>query len=230
MRTQLFIFAIFTILTLGTLISAQRPSASSNDDWQLVGYKLDQMNVALGDRKITISVDTKEGRVAGNSGCNRFTGAFKFEETGRLKVGPIAGTMMACPEPWMSFERMFLKTLEGADAFSFETGVLTITDTDTGNFLRFKPAEKPMIMTWYVNKKVVDCMGAVKSKCLQVKESKDGQWQDFFGPIQGFNFRKDYYSVIEVERVRLPNPAAGASAYEHRLVRIIKQTKKEKEL
>jgi heat shock protein HslJ len=208
-------------------VSAQRPAA---DDWQLVGYKLDQINVALGDKKITISVDTKEGRVSGNSGCNRFMGGFKFEETGRLKVGPIAGTMMACPEPWMTFERAFLKTLEGADAFSFETGVLTVTDTDTGNFLRFKPAEKPMIMTWYVNKKVVDCMGAVKTKCLQVKETKDGQWQDLFGPIQGFNFRKDYYSVIEVERVRLPNPAAGASAYEHRLIRIIKQTKKEKEL
>ncbi|MBX3298156.1 MAG: META and DUF4377 domain-containing protein [Acidobacteria bacterium] len=223
------LFASIMLAVLAVASAAAQTKVS--DDWQLVSYKFaGSGNISLDGKTITLTVDTAAGRISGNSGCNRYTGPMRFDDAGRLKVGPLAATMMACPPPWMQFEKQFLQTLEAADSFSFETGVLTVTDTDTQNFLRFKRVDKPEIFTWYVNKEAVDCVGVVKTKCLQVKDRKDAPWQNFFGPIAGFDFKKGYYYEIEVERVRRENPPADASAYEHRLLRVIKRVKKEKDL
>lgn len=227
---SIYIYFLLSLIVTVSAISTNG-QAKAVDDWRLVSYKFGSMNnVNIDDKQITLTIDSAEGRVSGNSGCNRYTGKFGFEDNVRLKIGPLAGTRMACPEPWMRFESLFLQTLEAADSFAFETGVLTFTDVETQNVLRFKRIAKPEIFTWYVNKKVVDCVGVVKTKCLQIKENKDGEWKNFFGPIAGFEWKKDYFYIIEVERIRRPNPPADASAYEHRLVRIVKQTKKEKEL
>ena len=39
-----------------------------------------------------------EGRVAGHGGCNRFFGAYQIAD-GRISIGPLGATRMACPEP-----------------------------------------------------------------------------------------------------------------------------------
>lgn len=227
MRKYLIIGIITLIALSSATVGAQQPML---DDWRLVSYRFASMNnINVDERTITLTIDSKAGGVSGNSGCNQYAGKFGFEDT-RLKIGPLVGTKMACDGPWMQFERMFTQTLESADSFAFESGVLTFTDAETQSVLRFKRVVKPEIYTWYVNKKVEDCIGVVKTKCLQIKDSKDGAWKNFFGPIAGFEWKKDYYYIIEVERIRRPNPPADASAFEHRLVRIVKQTKKEKEL
>lgn len=201
------------------------------DDWRLVAYSFSRLNnYSIEDKEVTISIDTKEGRVSGNSGCNRFMGPFKFEESGRLAVGPFAGTLIACPRIDERFERLFRETLASVDAFSYENGVLTFRDNETQNFMRFQRIVKPEILTWYVNKDVVDCVGVVKTKCLQIKDNKASAWQNFFGPIEGFNFKKGRFYLIEVERKKRENPPADASVYSHRLVRIVKEVKKEKDL
>lgn len=215
---------------LGSVIAADAQSKVV-DDWKLISYKFSQLNnLPIEGQEITLTADTTGGIVSGASGCNRYSSRFKFDDSGRLNVGPMTVTKMACPGPWMQFESLFLDVLKGADSFSFETGVLTITDVDTQNFFRFKRVEKPVILTWYVNKRVVDCVGVVKTKCLQIKENKDGEWQNFFGPIDGFEFKKDFFYILEIERIKRKDPAADQPAFIHRLVRIIKQTKKEKEL
>jgi hypothetical protein len=91
-------------------------------------------------------------------------------------------------------------------------GFLTPTDKGTGHFLRFQRIIKPERYAWYLNKDLRDCVGVVKTKCLQVKDAKDGQWQNFFGPIEGFNFKKGRFYLIDVERSRVANPAADGSA------------------
>jgi len=52
-----------------------------------------------------------DGRVAGSGGCNRFAGEIRSED-GRLQVGQLASTMMACPPGQMDQERRFLAALE----------------------------------------------------------------------------------------------------------------------
>jgi heat shock protein HslJ len=48
---------------------------------------------------------------------------------GEVKVGPLAGTRMACPEPQFSVEARFLEQLGGARTFGFILGRLAISYT-----------------------------------------------------------------------------------------------------
>ncbi len=228
-KTNLFLILMMAFAVGITEANAQL--SPQGDDWKLVAYNFARVNnYPVDDKEVTMSLDTREGRIAGNSGCNRFMGPFKFEDSGRLAVGPFAGTLMACPRIDGRFEEAFREALQNIDSFSFETGYLTLTDRRTGHFMRFQRIVKPERYAWYVNKDLKDCVGVVKTKCLQVKDAKDGQWQNFFGPIEGFNFKKGRFYLIEVERTRVANPAADGSAYSHKLVRVIKEAKRERDL
>lgn len=57
----------------------------------------------------------EDGRIAGSSGCNRFMGQITVRPEARVEIGPIASTMMACPEPLMAQERALFEALEAAD-------------------------------------------------------------------------------------------------------------------
>jgi heat shock protein HslJ/uncharacterized lipoprotein YbaY/uncharacterized membrane protein len=57
-----------------------------------------------------------EGRVAGKSACNRYMGSLAISGEG-LAFGPLAGTMMACPDPLMTVERRWLDTLAAVSRF-----------------------------------------------------------------------------------------------------------------
>ena len=57
-----------------------------------------------------IGFDTKEGRIYGNSGCNRITGSFDFKgKSGKIELGQMASTLMACPN--MELEQSVLRAL-----------------------------------------------------------------------------------------------------------------------
>lgn len=56
------------------------------------------------------------GRVAGSGGCNRIVGGFSLTGEG-LQFGPMASTMMACPDPLMDQERRMIDALEQVVAF-----------------------------------------------------------------------------------------------------------------
>ncbi len=67
----------------------------------------------------------KDGSVYGDSGCNRFTGTYKVKGD-RIKIGPLASTMMACPEPQMSAEMTFLTRLQAAVSYRATSRVLKV--------------------------------------------------------------------------------------------------------
>ncbi len=76
----------------------------------------------------------KGGRVAGSSGCNRFTGRYEAGRTGSLSFGTLASTRMACPEPVMGQERRYLSALDHTTGFGLAGGKLRLTDEE-GNIL-----------------------------------------------------------------------------------------------
>ncbi|WKK64751.1 copper resistance protein NlpE N-terminal domain-containing protein [Lutimonas zeaxanthinifaciens] len=47
-------------------------------------------------RQPFIKIDTEQGRISGNEGCNGFQGQIKFKAE-EMVIGPLAGTLMACP-------------------------------------------------------------------------------------------------------------------------------------
>jgi heat shock protein HslJ len=68
---------------------------------------------------------TKNGEVFGDSGCNRFTGGYTVK--GRtIKIGPLATTLMACPERQMNAEAAFMTKLQAAKSFSATRTVLKL--------------------------------------------------------------------------------------------------------
>ena len=74
--------------------------------------------------KQTITFD-KNGTAYGDAGCNRFTGGYKVKGD-RITIGPLATTLMACPEPIMAAEATFLTRLNAAVAYQATDKVLRI--------------------------------------------------------------------------------------------------------
>lgn len=77
---------------------------------------------------VTLSYDA--GRFTGTGGCNRYFAVVEGGTVpGAVKVGPLAATRMACPEPKSSVEARFLEQLGGARTFGFMLGRLAISYT-----------------------------------------------------------------------------------------------------
>ena len=70
-----------------------------------------------------VTIGFAEGRVAGRSGCNRFTGGYEAgtqaanDVAAPLAFSPLAGTRMACPGRGDEVEAQVLPALERVDGF-----------------------------------------------------------------------------------------------------------------
>jgi len=92
------------------------------------------------DREITLGLE-EEGRAAGSSGCNRYFGDFRIEYGHQIVQGPMAGTMMACPDAVMKLEGAYLANLGTAKRLFRRDGRLEL-ESDAGVLLVFEPAAR----------------------------------------------------------------------------------------
>jgi heat shock protein HslJ len=83
-----------------------------------------------------------DGRVTGSGGCNRFFGPYEVDG-GRLAIGPVASTRMACPEPEGVGEQeaAFFAALERVATWSIREDRLQLRDEDGALQVDFRPAE-----------------------------------------------------------------------------------------
>jgi heat shock protein HslJ len=97
-----------------SLTSATTPSGLVGPTWRLT--KLGGQPVIDGT---TVTAEfSDESRVAGKASCNQYFGSARAEEGGRLAVGPLASTMMACsPQGVMDQETRYLAALQAATTF-----------------------------------------------------------------------------------------------------------------
>lgn len=94
--------------------AASRPSVELVDDFRMTGV----FGAADG------------GGIFGRSGCNRYNaGVAAGDMPGSMKVSPVVGTRMACPEDVMALERRYLSALEGEVGTGFLSGKLALTTT-----------------------------------------------------------------------------------------------------
>ncbi len=114
---------------------ATTQSALEGVSWQLTGMT-GLAPAALAGGATPISARFENGRVSGFSGCNRFTGGFTTGE-GRLTIGQLAGTMMACAEPAMALEKAFKNAFTGTLRYAVSGSQLTLT-ADSGTVLSFE--------------------------------------------------------------------------------------------
>lgn len=94
--------------------------------WQVATI---QGEAALAPERTTIGFAPPD-RVAGGTGCNRFTGLVDLTGEG-MRFGPAASTRMACPDPQMAQEMRFLDALEQVRRFDIEAdGTLRLIGPD----------------------------------------------------------------------------------------------------
>ncbi len=79
------------------------------------------------------------GRASGSGSCNRFTGPASVE-AGAVRIGPLAGTRMACPGDAMQAEARFLSVLERARGARLAAGRLELLDAAGAPLLRLARA------------------------------------------------------------------------------------------
>jgi heat shock protein HslJ/uncharacterized lipoprotein NlpE involved in copper resistance len=103
--------------------------------WVLVELANQPVAAGAGQREATLRFMT-ESRVAGFTGCNRFSGSYTLE--GRLlRLGALAMTQMACADG-AGGEAEYMKALEATRQFQIHGNRLDLLDAVGRNSARFK--------------------------------------------------------------------------------------------
>ncbi len=92
----------------------------------------------IGDQAVTPAANARNpylqfaenGRLSGDGGCNRLTGAYK-QDGQAMTIGPVGRTMMACIGPAMETEQRFVGVLERVKTWSLAGATLTLADGTT---------------------------------------------------------------------------------------------------
>ena len=180
-----------------------------------------------------MTLNFAEGRVNIAGGCNLRGGAYTLEG-GKLVVGQMASTMMACEPPLMAADKSMANALAQPAAITVQPGtpatLTLVTATNdklvfTGTPTLASQHGAPTRVFLEVAPQKVACNHPLmpKAQCLQTREiqfneqglrvGQPGPWQVFQGDIQGFTFEPGYRSVLRVDRYTRANPPADASRY-----------------
>jgi heat shock protein HslJ len=100
------------------------PEVLVGTDWVLRWW--DWLEPTAEDADVTLTYN--EGRLAGKSGCNRYSAPVQSgENAGDITLGPTIGTRMACPGTAMEVESRYLKNLAGVKKIGFMVGLLALS-------------------------------------------------------------------------------------------------------
>jgi heat shock protein HslJ len=176
-----------------------------------------------------------DGRVAGSTGCNRYTGMYEAGE-GTLTIGQVATTKMACLPEADAVERSVLAALDATAGYAIDDeGLLSLTDTHGSVVLRLEASRLGLIGTEWgaimINNGREAVTSLVAGTTASARFAADGQLSGFggcnrvFGPceVDGESIRigpvastrmacAEPEGVIAGERVSRRTPAGGPVA------------------
>lgn len=202
-----------------------------NDATDVSGKRIEAL-FAKADKPLQL--DFADGRVGVSNTCNHMGGAYSVEGD-KLKFDRLASTLMACSDPkLMALDQEIGKRLETESTFALQSGdapTLTLTGGN-GDVLAFKgdptaetryggPGETAFLevaaQTRPCNHPLIPNM-----QCLQVRELKyddkgiktgtDGEFQNFYGNIEGYSHEPGIRNVVRVKRYTIKNPPADGSS------------------
>jgi heat shock protein HslJ len=85
-----------------------------------------------------------EGRVSGNSTCNRFLGTYSLKSN-NLSIKPEITTLMSCPDEFMAQEQRFLQAMEQVSSYEITDNQLQLLDKDQKILLSFELTMSPAL-------------------------------------------------------------------------------------
>lgn len=186
---------------------------------------------ALGaEPKRPIVLHFANGRVAIEGGCNRGSGSYRIDAEGRLVVGRIASTMMACDPALMKVDDqlaallaqpMRIELTPGPQPrlrlVSAKSGTLELAGTPTPEARYGAPTR----VFLEVAAQPVACNNPLTgaTSCLSVRErvydnkglqvGTPGEWHALYAPIEGYTHQPGVRNVLRIKRFR--DKASGAT-------------------
>ncbi len=111
-----------------------------NKKWILTELMGQEFTPGDGEKQAYLEFNSELGRVAGNNTCNQVSGSYELMEGNRIRIGPVASTMMACPD--MENEARFNEVLERVDNYTIADGVLSLNKARMAPMARFRLQEE----------------------------------------------------------------------------------------
>lgn len=144
--------------------------ADADGSWVVTGLEMGSgLRPPLPGTRLTLSVEG--GRVWGSSGCNRFTGPVTELDEGRLAFGLLATTLMACPEPVMAQEQIYLSLLGRVDGARRVDGSLHLVAGGSA-VVSLEPAGAAVEGEWRLTG--YDSGGALEAPAVEVTAHFEG--------------------------------------------------------
>lgn len=180
-----------------------------------------------------LQLDFRDGRLGVDNACNRIGGSYRIEN-GRLKLGRMMQTLMACADPKLSkLDEAISRRLQGDPRLDVRTGgdgpELHLA-TDSGDTLDFVGV--PTAQTRYgsggetlfleIDAQTEPCPHPLirDKRCLKMRERRydanglivgmPGEWQRLYQDIEGYTHEPGIRNVLRVKRYTIKNPPADA--------------------
>ncbi len=112
-------------------VPSSRPASSAKltgVKWRLTMLNEKPYDASAGAEQPSLQFSEQDGRVSGNSGCNRVTGGYTVDAD-QLRFGKLVMTKRACLKG-MAIEREFAKALEEAQRHTLSNNKLTLYSGD----------------------------------------------------------------------------------------------------
>jgi heat shock protein HslJ len=215
---------------------------------RLVGADGKRIDALFAREDKPVTLDFADGRLSVSNACNHMGGSYSLAD-GKLTVGAMASTMMACTDnALMALDEAVSSRLQGElKAEQDANGALTLT-TAKGDVLVFNP--EPTAETRYggagetvfleVAAKTEKCSHPLipDYQCLQVREvkfddkglkqGKPGKFENFYGNIEGYTHEDGVRNVVRVKRYEVKNPPADAPSQAYVLDMVVESAVEKK--
>ena len=117
--------------------------------WRLSSFAVSGKTTDI-PQGVIVDATFASGRVSGSSGCNAYSGP-AIVTGATLKIGPLAGTLMACTGPGGDVETAYLPLLTAATSFTANADALTLFDASGAPTLIYAAgAANPLEGEWNV--------------------------------------------------------------------------------
>ena len=112
-------------------------SAIADRDWQLMRIEAKDKTL-MPMTPILASINfTKDGKVAGSTGCNRYFGNYTRNDTA-LDVSPLGSTKMMCMENAMEIEDAFIAAMADVKGWKLQDDDLILVDASNKSIMTFE--------------------------------------------------------------------------------------------
>ncbi len=109
------------------------PKFAINTSWQIIAINGEAVEVTSGQDNAILEFNIPEMRLGGSNGCNRLMGAILKFDDGIIEFGPIAGTMMMCPD--MTIPQKLNAAIPLVKIFELDDDQLILKDADENELI-----------------------------------------------------------------------------------------------